>query len=950
MTWTHVIGWSLVHFVWQGAAVAVACGVLLTLAGNRSPVLRYAVSVAALVVMAALPITTAIRLSGVPRAGLATGTALTDVAAPVTDLVGAASGTVTTGMEEAKTDAAAETARPGPSSWVAWFRARLEHAMPSLVFLWLAGVLALSLRLLGGWAWARRLTTTGVRTASVQYSAMLKDLAARLRVTRAVRLLESTLIQVPAVVGWLRPTLLFPVSLASGLTTQQIEVLLAHELAHVRRHDYAVNLLQAVIETVLFYHPAVWWLSRRIREEREHCCDDLAVAVTGSPRAYAGALLELEKLRAGDLGLAAAATGGSLVRRIRRLLSPPPVHGEAGQRWMAGALVAAAIVAFGSGTRFSSAEPIDLATDAPQQGRRAQGSPAPDTVIMMGGEGALDARWASALETARRAGFERFWVGYAVEGGSQEQWLYFDRHSPLFAGEGSILSGHIRVGGSPTGLSTGGVPLSALFGARSPGDLAVLLSFTNAGGRPVLDRVHLSSYVIPVHFSGQPVLWLGDAPDAESVPLMRGYFDQTSNRDLRYDLVSVIGAHADSRVVVPLLTQWVRSSEPEELRADAAEWLGYHPDPAALAELARAARQDRSSRVRAEAAESVGDLQLEAAADTLIALARTLQDHGARLEAVESLGARDEQRALDALLELIRSDASLDVQREAVETLGERKDDQSMRHLKDVALSHPRRDVRMEALETIADAAPPEEATALLQGVAQQDQSVDVQRAAVQALGNIDDPAARRLLLEFAQRHPRYEVRMEAVETLGQSEAPAEVFDALVRIARTDPHPDVQVEAVETLGQLDDERVSGALEAIIRDHPRVEAQTQGVEALGDRHDHDPGALDRVAAIASSHPRVEVRIEAVETYAEHAEPDAAVRFLKPLAQGADRQELRFKALEELGDLEGGAGIETIIDIVRATSDRETLRKALEVLGDSDDPRAIKVLEDLIRRPR
>ncbi|HLB38054.1 MAG TPA: HEAT repeat domain-containing protein, partial [Gemmatimonadales bacterium] len=108
--------------------------------------------------------------------------------------------------------------------------------------------------------------------------------------------------------------------------------------------------------------------------------------------------------------------------------------------------------------------------------------------------------------------------------------------------------------------------------------------------------------------------------------------------------------------------------------------------------------------------------------------------------------------------------------------------------------------------------------------------------------------------------------------------------------------------------------------------------------------------DRVAAVARSHPRVEVRAEAVQTFADHAEPEAAVRFLKPLAQGADQQEVRWEALEALGDLSDGAGIEAIIDIVRATSDRETLRKAIDVLGDSDDPRAIAVLGDLIRRPR
>src|SRR2546422_656218 len=106
-------------------------------------------------------------------------------------------------------------------------------------------------------------------------------LAARLRIRRPVRVLESAVVQVPAVIGWLRPVILLPASALTGLTPLQLDALVAHELAHVRRYDYLVNLIQSVIETLLFYHPAVWWASQQVREEREHCCDDLAVVVCG---------------------------------------------------------------------------------------------------------------------------------------------------------------------------------------------------------------------------------------------------------------------------------------------------------------------------------------------------------------------------------------------------------------------------------------------------------------------------------------------------------------------------------------------------------------------------------------------------------------------------------------------------------------------------------------------
>jgi len=147
----------------------------------------------------------------------------------------------------------------------------------------------------------------------------LEELKQRLRISRPVRLLKSTIVEVPVVVGWLRPVILLPASIISGLTPTDLEVILAHELAHIHRFDYLVNTFQNLVETIMFYHPAVWWISRCIREEREHCCDDVVVQLCGNKLAYARALVSLEELR-GLPRLAFAASGGSLLDRIRRLL------------------------------------------------------------------------------------------------------------------------------------------------------------------------------------------------------------------------------------------------------------------------------------------------------------------------------------------------------------------------------------------------------------------------------------------------------------------------------------------------------------------------------------------------------------------------------------------------------------------------------------------------------
>ncbi|HEV7786499.1 MAG TPA: M56 family metallopeptidase, partial [Thermoanaerobaculia bacterium] len=192
----------------------------------------------------------------------------------------------------------------------------------------------------------------------------VRSLSRRLGIARAVRLLESAAVPVPAVIGWLRPVILVPASALAGLSPQQLEAVLAHELAHVRRHDYLINLLQAAVETLLFYHPAVWWVSSQMRRERENCCDDLAVAICGDRLGYARALADLEGLRTPSPRLAMAADGGSLLDRIRRLVGAPAPRSR--RSWMAG-VVALSLLPAGLTFNFArgAASPDDMAVSAP---------------------------------------------------------------------------------------------------------------------------------------------------------------------------------------------------------------------------------------------------------------------------------------------------------------------------------------------------------------------------------------------------------------------------------------------------------------------------------------------------------------------------------------------------------------------------------------------------------
>ncbi len=204
--------------------------------------------------------------------------------------------------------------------------------LPWVVIVWLAGAMVFWVRLAGGWVVAARMRSMLVRRAPPEWQETLKKLGARIGLSRPVRLLVSALVQVPTVVGWLRPVVLVPVGALGGLPAEHLEALLLHELAHIRRHDYLINILQSVAESLLFYHPAVWWVSGHIRAERELCCDDVAVSVSGDVLTYARALAQLESYRPAHLSAAIAANGGSLAEPHRKA-SGPVTAGRPHRSW-----------------------------------------------------------------------------------------------------------------------------------------------------------------------------------------------------------------------------------------------------------------------------------------------------------------------------------------------------------------------------------------------------------------------------------------------------------------------------------------------------------------------------------------------------------------------------------------------------------------------------------------
>ena len=317
-------GWALLHSLWQGALVAAAYACFAALVPRRAASLRYAGGVVALLLLLLLPVLTA-GLS--PHAGrdlFARESVGPEGAWAETER--ASAGAPRAGKEHAAraSEGSQSSGVPAAATWRGWAEERLTALLPWLVCAWLSGVLLLASRMVGAWLLVLRLKQSAAAVPR-GFEELLARVSGRLRVRRAVRLCRSALVEVPTVVGHLRPVILFPAGALLGLTPQQLEAVLAHELAHVRRWDYAVNLLQTAVETLLFYHPAAWWLSGRVRAEREHACDDAAVEATGGDAlSYARALAALEQLRGVETppaALALAANGGSLMQRIQRLVN-----------------------------------------------------------------------------------------------------------------------------------------------------------------------------------------------------------------------------------------------------------------------------------------------------------------------------------------------------------------------------------------------------------------------------------------------------------------------------------------------------------------------------------------------------------------------------------------------------------------------------------------------------
>jgi beta-lactamase regulating signal transducer with metallopeptidase domain len=346
---THTAAMTILHFVWQGAALAAVAAAAMAL--FRSASARYNIAVTVLVCMVAAPAVTfyvlhqeqaarSLRFRNISQTTVS-GDAVTITVAQ--DLVERAA-------------ALQQTVVPVSTDY-----------LPLLVEAWLIGVLLLSLRPAAGFFALRRIRRQHAKAVSARLSERCLALQDRLGITRVIRFCECVTLEAPAVIGWLCPVVYLPLSAITGLSAAQLDAVIAHELAHIKRFDAFVNLFQIGAETLLFYHPAVWWLSKRIRTERENCCDDVAVAVCGDPASYAQALANMAEWQAAPV-MAMAVNSHPLAARVARILGVTKLRGSFGNGSLAASVLCltASLVAGHAllGASHAAPAPQDTATSA----------------------------------------------------------------------------------------------------------------------------------------------------------------------------------------------------------------------------------------------------------------------------------------------------------------------------------------------------------------------------------------------------------------------------------------------------------------------------------------------------------------------------------------------------------------------------------------------------------
>jgi len=302
---THSLAWALLYSLWQGILIYSTLFVLLKALPNAGARVKYSMSY----------ISFSVLFLWFAATWYAQYQQLKETIVYIAQV---GTNTIMPTITHVQASATTQVHKPLLSN----FLPAIDPYFPLIITIYTAGLAFMLLRFLVNIVQLRSLKTQGISQPGQEWISLLQQWQKQLAITKQVRLFLSTRINIPIMLGTLKPVILLPVATINHLTTEQVEAILLHELAHIKRHDYLLNIIQTIVETILFFNPFVWLISAIIRREREHCCDDMVVARAASPLPYAKALAILEDKRINTNGFALAATGNKnqLFRRIKRIM------------------------------------------------------------------------------------------------------------------------------------------------------------------------------------------------------------------------------------------------------------------------------------------------------------------------------------------------------------------------------------------------------------------------------------------------------------------------------------------------------------------------------------------------------------------------------------------------------------------------------------------------------
>ncbi len=302
--WFEIVGYTLLHSVWQGLLISIVIALVLRILPTKLSLARYTVATVGLFsIVAASAVTILLLVSRAQDANILT-------ASDQVSNIGITFNNSSTFIP-----------------WLAGAQNFVEKSMPLFLLLWVAGALFFGMRIFVGLAYVHRLREESIPLFN-EWSSYIQNISDHLKIDKFITLAESSAIDAPVVIGYVKPFILIPIGMCTSLSTAQLETIFIHELMHIRRKDYLINLIQSFVEAVYFFNAFVWIISKMVKSERELCCDDAVVELHGNTAAYASALAALEEARLSGtaLSLSLAGSKNELLKRIKRLMEKSVHH------------------------------------------------------------------------------------------------------------------------------------------------------------------------------------------------------------------------------------------------------------------------------------------------------------------------------------------------------------------------------------------------------------------------------------------------------------------------------------------------------------------------------------------------------------------------------------------------------------------------------------------------